>query len=1058
MSERQPLRNRWGFLHRVLLAAGVVGSLVVPAGVWGEVSLQQATQALATLERGWVENAGQWDKRAAFAAPGYFGTTWVTTQGELRHVVSKREACEEPLPEAREREVGATGLRKPCPGQTWVLSERWVGGKVKAIRGEEELAGRVSYFLGNDPARHRANLASYRWLSLGEVWPGVEVKLAASQKTVEKVFFLRPGANLAQVRVALEGASRLRLSQEGEIVVETGLGELVLSKPVAWQEKDGQKLPVQASYRLLGEDRYGFAVEGADPRLPLVIDPILQSTYLGGSAGDAAYALAIHPTSGEVYVAGWTRSTDFPNTAGGAQASYGGYPFDAFVARLNAALTANLQSTFLGGSGTDEAWALAIHPTSGDVYVAGNTYSTDFPNTAGGAQASDGGGIWDAFVARLNSTLTANLQSTYLGGSDNDYADALAIHPTSGDVYVAGITYSTDFPNTAGGAQASDGSGGDAFVARLNAALTSNLQSTYLGGSGPEDGEALAIQPGSGEVYMAGYTKSTDFPNTAGGAQASYGGGPYDAFVARLNSTLTSNLQSTYLGGSGNDEARALRIHPTSGEVYVAGWTWSTNFPNTAGGAQATYGGGYDAFVARLNSTLTSNLQSTYLGGNRSDYSYAFAIHPTSGEVYVAGWTDSTNFPNTAGGAQASFRGEEDGFVTRLNAALTSNLQSTYLGGSGYDEAQDVAIHPTSGEVYVAGRTDSTNFPNTAGGAQASTPGSTNAFVARLSADLRGAGSCTYTIAPTSASVPASGGSGSVSVTTQAGCSWTASSNASWISITAGGSGSGNGSVSYAVAANSGAARTGTLTVAGQTFTVNQAAAGSGFPYSYWLPSASRAPGLAGSQWRTDLGILNLATSRNDVQLVFYGPSGTVSQSTYVAAGSQSILVDVVGQMGASGNGALEVRTSLPAIVSSRTYNLNPANASCYPNGTLGQNLDAFLASEGLATGQVGMLPQLIENSQYRSNITVTNAGTAAASVKVELYDGSGTKVGEYTESVNPGQFKQKAQPFRNVAGQTNVSRGYAKVTVISGSGVVAVASVIDNLTNDPTTVRMVRP
>jgi len=321
-----------------------------------------------------------------------------------------------------------------------------------------------------------------------------------------------------------------------------------------------------------------------------------------------------------------------------------------------------------------------------------------------------------------------------------------------------------------------------------------------------------------------------------------------------------------------------------------------------------------------------------------------------------------------------------------------------------------------------------------------------------------GGSSCTYAISPTSASVPASGGSGTVSVTTQTGCSWTASSNASWITISSGASGSGNGSVAYSVAANTGAARTGTLTIAGQTFTVNQAAAGVSYSYSYWLVSASHAAGLNNSQWRTDLGILNLASSRNDVQLVFYGSSGQITQTTYVAAGSQSILVDVVGQMGASGSGALEVRTSLPAIVSSRTYNLNAAGASCYPNGTLGQNLDAFTAAEGLSAGQVGVLPQLTENSQYRTNISLTNAGASGASVKVELFDGSGAKVGEYTESLNPGQFKQKVQPFKTVANQTNLSRGYAKVTVVAGSGVMALASVVDNVTNDPTTIRMVRP
>jgi hypothetical protein len=306
-------------------------------------------------------------------------------------------------------------------------------------------------------------------------------------------------------------------------------------------------------------------------------------------------------------------SDEFPRTSGGAQASSGGWS-DAFVARLNSSLTQILQSTYLGGSRWDKAYALAIHPKTGDVYVAGETQSTNFPRTTGGAQASYVD--WnDAFVARLNSSLTQILQATYLGGGNNDYANALAIHPTTGDVYVAGETQSTNFPRTTGGAQGSRGGSLDAFVARLNSNLTQILQSTYLGGSGTDTAFALAIHPTTGEVYVAGRTTSTDFPRTSGGAQGRYGGDPSDAFVTRLNSSLTQILQSTYLGGSGTDTAFALAIRPTTGEVYVTGWTSSDNFPRTTGGAQENNRGWRDAFVARLSADLASGSRSSGGGG-----------------------------------------------------------------------------------------------------------------------------------------------------------------------------------------------------------------------------------------------------------------------------------------------------------------------------------------------------------------------------------------------------------------------------------------------------------
>jgi hypothetical protein len=568
----------------------------------------------------------------------------------------------------------------------------------------------------------------------------VEVKLKASQKTVEKLFYVRPGADLGKVRVELRGANRLRLSQEGELVIETGLGELVLSKPVAWQEKEGQKLPVQASYRLFGKNRYGFAVQGADPSLPLVIDPILQSTYLGGTDLDEARALAIHPTTGEVYVAGRTYSTNFPDTAGGAQQSKGGDQ-DAFVARLNGSLTATLQATYLGGTSAEPVFdnfvGLALHPGNGDVYVAFGTQSNDFPGTAGGAQPTHAG-AWDAVIARLSPDLTLLKGATYFGAGDIDRANAIAVHPATGGVYIAGATMSLDLPGPVG-AQSECITGSwvsDAFVALFSADLTQRLRMTYVCGSGSDGIHELAIHPITGDVYVVGLTRSTNLPNTTGGAQASYGGGTWDAFVARLSADLTQNLQSTYLGGSGYDAANALAI-AGSGEVVVAGLTGSTDFPNTAGGAQAGYSGGvYDAFVARLSDDLTSNPQSTYLGGSGDDGANALAI-AGSGEVYVAGLTGSTDFPNTAGGAQAGKAGFGDAFVARLSADLTSNPQSTYLGGSGNDEAYALAI-AGSGEVYVAGLTFSTNFPKTSGGAQGSNGGSYDAFVARLTGDLRG--------------------------------------------------------------------------------------------------------------------------------------------------------------------------------------------------------------------------------------------------------------------------------------------------------------------------------
>ena len=224
---------------------------------------------------------------------------------------------------------------------------------------------------------------------------------------------------------------------------------------------------------------------------------------------------------------------------------------------------------------------------------------------------------------------------------------------------------------------------------------------------------------------MGGQTSSSNFRGTAGGAQPGGGTGVVHGFVARVIPALTALVQVTYLGAGSDVLANALAIHPTSGDVYVAGQTSAFDFPGTAGGAQPSHAeegtaGGDDGFVARLDSTLTSLTRATYLGGTRDDAATALAIHPASGEVYVAGWTLAMSFPGTFGGAQPGYggAGPSDAFLARLNPALTTLAQATYLGGNSYDIAQSLAIHPTSGEVYVAGLTTSLNLPGTAGGAQ----------------------------------------------------------------------------------------------------------------------------------------------------------------------------------------------------------------------------------------------------------------------------------------------------------------------------------------------------
>ena len=673
-------------------------------------------------------------------------------------------------------------------------------------------------------------------------------------------------------------------------------------------------------------------------------------------------------------------------------------------------------STYLGGSDADLAMGVAL-AAGGEVYVTGGTNSANFP--VKGAFQTAFGGSEDVFVTKLNAAGTDLVYSTFVGGSSNERGMAIAVDG-AGKAIVTGFTQSTNFPLKSA-IQNVSATNTDAFVTKLAANGAALEYSTYLGGSGYDYAYAVATDSG-GAAYVTGFTESSNFPTAS--ALDTTQNGDRDAFVTKLAAAGTM-VYSTFLGGGGRDEGHGVFV-AASGHAYVTGHTGSANFP-LLGAYQATPAGGpYEAFVTKLAPAGNALAYSTLLGGNSEDYGTAIAVDG-SGQAFVVGHTWSTTFP-TVTPFQASKVGNRDAFVTKLNAAGNGLLYSSYLGGSSPDYANGVAIS-SGGVAYITGETSSTDFPTSQPQQATYGGGASDAFLTAVSV----------------------------------------SGSAIEYSTFLGGS---VADIGWAVAYSGGA-----VVVAGQTTSTNFPVAnaytstyrggssdaflarftfGETYPYRYWIPSASRAAGVGGSQWRTDLGVLNPNGSRADFELAFYSSTPRTG-TAFAAAGSQSILVDVVGQVGGSGSAALEVRSSLPVKVSSRTYNLNTAGAQCYPNGTLGQNLDALAVQQGLAAGESAFLTQLTENAAFRTNISLANMSAAAATVKVELFDGAGVKLTEYTVTLNPGQFKQEAKPFFAKAGQTSMSRGYAKITVTAGSGVVGYASVIDNVTQDPTTMGILR-
>ncbi len=469
---------------------------------------------------------------------------------------------------------------------------------------------------------------------------------------------------------------------------------------------------------------------------------LVYSTYLGGSFARGSGIVV--DASGNAYVVGTASSpggsiivlpADFPTTPGAFQTTYGGGDDDVFVSKLNAAGSALLYSTYLGGSGSDRGFGIAVG-ASGDAYVTGDTDSSDFPATPGAFQTALGPYGY-AFVSRLNAAGSALLYSTYLGGGEES-SRGIAVD-SSGNAYVTGWTLSSNFPTTLGAFQTTRGPDYAAFISKLNAAGSTLVYSSYLHGSGEDRGSGIAVDS-SGNAYVTGYTFSFDFPTTPGAFQTAQSGFT-DAFVSKLNAVGSALLYSTYLGGSNGragDSGSGIAVD-ASGNAYITGDTFSSDFPTTSGAFQTTFGGSNcsyspcrdQAFVSKLNAVGSALVYSTYLGGSGGDGGSGIAVD-ASGNTYVTGGTGSSDFPTTAGALQTTFGGgQPDAFVSKLSASGSALVYSTYLGGSNLDVGSAIAVD-ASGNAYVTGETGSTNFPTTAGAYQ-TTLGNFDAFLAKIS-------------------------------------------------------------------------------------------------------------------------------------------------------------------------------------------------------------------------------------------------------------------------------------------------------------------------------------
>ncbi|MCA1032798.1 SBBP repeat-containing protein [Bacillus timonensis] len=593
------------------------------------------------------------------------------------------------------------------------------------IEGVDKQNGTVNYFKGNDDYNWNVDIPTYSKIRYKQIYPGINLIFYGNQRNHQFDFIIEPGYDFEKIAIEFEGIDSIDKDEYGKLELHFEGGSFVIHQPYIYQQYENEQKEIKGSFKIIGRNKIGFSLkEQYDKKKQLVIDPVLDySTFLGGSADDSGFGIAVD-SAGNTYVTGSTRSSNFPtvnaidanidgpedvfitkiNSAGDAivystylggssndfgqsiavdsagnayitgsttssnfptvnaiDTSYNGNE-DAFVTKINAAGNAIVYSTFLGGSSVDRGNSIVVDST-GNAYIAGATRSSNFP-TQNAIDPSFNGDL-DGFVTKINAAGNAIVYSTYLGGSSLDAANSIDID-SSGNAYITGQTRSSNFPTvnaidpTFNGVQ-------EAFVTKINAAGNAIVYSTFLGGSGNDAANGIAVDS-SGNAYISGITSSSDFP-TVNAIDPSFNG-VFDVFITKINAAGNAIVYSTYLGGSSEESSRDIAVD-VAGNAYVTGRTNSSDFP-VVNAIDSCFNGVADAFVTKINALGNAIVYSTFLGGNAFDQGHRIAVD-NAGSVYVTGFTSSSDFP-TKNAIDPTYNGGVDAFVVKISDQSTEEL------------------------------------------------------------------------------------------------------------------------------------------------------------------------------------------------------------------------------------------------------------------------------------------------------------------------------------------------------------------------------------------------